>query len=601
MSSWLDAWRERRAGPGVFPRRQLHIVYRRRYQFEIPLAGHDARRGARVLSYLASRPHLRRWQVHRPRRAPLNDLAQVHTEAYLDALQAPGALTPVLGLELPDRGQDDFLNHQRAMVGGTILAARLVLARGGIAVNLGGGLHHATADRGQGFCAFNDLAVAVAESRRRGFAGKVLVLDLDLHDGEGTRAIFADDPSVHTFSIHNRDLGSPATIESTSVALGTGVDDASYLAALNERMPQLLDRFGPALVFYLAGSDVAIDDALGDWKISDAGILARDRAVVEALRLRGIPGVILMAGGYGSGAWRHSARSFDWLLSGDADPPSPPPTLDLTLAHLRKLSRLLPSTRLSADPAVDDWSPTAEELFTARPLGPTRLLNFYSRHGVEMALQRYGVLDHMRQRGFDHLSVEFDLGETTGQTVRVMDRGEHPALLMELRVRRDSSTVPGANLLAVDWLLLQNPRAKFLPERPALPGQQHPGLGLLREITSILVLACERVGLDGILLTPSHYHIAAQNEALFHFLRPRDEAHFRALSRAVAGLRLADAIRVLDQGRVVRRDTGEPVRWQPSPLILPVSEELRRQLCSPEHERAVLELRDEFDFVLVDP
>ena len=142
-----------------------------------------------------------------PRPASLQNLLRVHTPEYLHAVQEPEALTRILGVEVPAGEAEATLDLQRLMAGGTIQATRLALRTGGVAVHLGGGFHHAMPDAGLGFCVFNDVAVAIRRLRGRGFAEPVLVVDLDLHDGNGTRRIFADDPTVHTFSIHNDHWG----------------------------------------------------------------------------------------------------------------------------------------------------------------------------------------------------------------------------------------------------------------------------------------------------------------------------------------------------------------------------------------------------------
>ena len=145
------------------------------------------------------------------------------------------------------------LDLQRLMAGGTIQAVRLAMRTGGIAVHLGGGFHHALPDAGAGFCVFNDVAIAIRRLRARGFLAPILVVDLDLHDGNGTRRIFAEDPSVHTFSIHNDHWGETDALASTAIALGGGVEDATYLAALRDALPPVVESLRPGLVIYVAG------------------------------------------------------------------------------------------------------------------------------------------------------------------------------------------------------------------------------------------------------------------------------------------------------------------------------------------------------------
>ncbi len=142
-------------------------------------------------------------------------------------------------------------------------------------------------------------------------------------------------------------------------------------------------------------------------------------------------------------------------------------------------------------------------------------------------------------------------------------------------------------VLKLEWLLLQNPRARFTPERPPLPGQEHPGLGILKDVLAALVAVCENLGLDGIYFAPSHYHVAAQSHELVRFLHPGDEARFRALRRALGELPLAEATRAVEEGRVVDAATGEPVLWEGCPMVLALSDRLHDVVFSKEYDRQV--------------
>lgn len=340
----LKSW----AGGGD-ARRGLRFVIHKRYQIDLPFPQYDARRPFRILHYLERRGLLRRGMLLRPRPVSLKRLGLVHDAAYLHSLEDPGALTPVLGFRLDAREADRFLCFQRLTCGGTLRAARSALYRRQVMVNLGGGLHHAEADRGSGFCVFNDVAVAIRSLRRQGFDRPILVIDLDLHDGDGTRAIFADDATVHTFSIHNRDLGQANAVADTRLALGSGVEDRQYLEAVRGHLPPVFADFKPGLVFYLAGSDPGVDDKLGDWRITLDGLLARDRLVMELVRpFAGngptIPTVILLAGGYGPLAWRHGAALFSWLVSGRSELDIPL-EMELPVDHYRRLTRHMTGPR----------------------------------------------------------------------------------------------------------------------------------------------------------------------------------------------------------------------------------------------------------------
>ena len=155
---------------------------------------------------------------------------------------------------------------------------------------------------------------------------------------------------------------------------------------------------------------------------------------------------------------------------------------------------------------------------------------------------------------------------------------------MELRVRRDRKTMPDMQLLYAEWLLLQNPRKQFDEDRPRLPGQEHPGLGLLAEIVALMVVMCERIGLDGIMFVPAHYYMAALGRRHLVFVNPVDAAVYEAMRRAVSGLGLADATRAIEDGRVIDATSRSAVAWHTPLMILPVNEELRGRLAHPAGE-----------------
>jgi hypothetical protein len=446
------------------------------------------------------------------------------------------------------------------------------------------------------------VALTVADLRSGGFAGRILVVDLDLHDGDGTRSLFARDPSVHTFSIHNQTNPQPGeeAVESTAIELGDAIEDAAYLAAVHAYLPPVFASFRPELVFYLAGCDPAAGDQIGDWKISAAGLLARDRFVVSCARggIRKLPLAIVLAGGYGPNAWRYSARFFAALVHGK--PIEPPTTEEATLRRYRQLARTYGEQDLTGEAVEgDDWGLTAEDLGMAlgAPRRPRRLLGYYSLQGLELALERTGFLDRLRAQGFTHPALEIDLDNPAGDTLRIYN-GRRGELLIELRVRIDRRAVPDMALLRIEWLLLQNPRARFTPERPRLPGQSHPGLGMLPDVISLLVLVCDRLQLDGLLFVPAHYHTAAHGRKYLRFLDPVDEARLRALQAALNGLPLAEATVAVAAGRVIDAHTGRPFQWQPAPMALPVTDRLRERIQSAEYERQVAEAAPRFVFEL---
>ena len=234
------------------------------------------------------------------------ELALAHTPAYLSAV-IEGTLSQAQQREIGFPWSEAMVARARRSVGATILAARAALATG-VAANLAGGTHHASADKGAGFCVFNDVAVAArlmqAEwHRTRRQLLSVAVVDLDVHQGNGTAAIFLDDPTVFTLSMHGA-KNFPFRKESSDldVDLPDGCGDDDYLRALDTALAQLWSRHEsapPQLIFYLAGADPHKGDRLGRLKLTTEGLAERDRRVLAAARERRIPVAVSMAGGYG--------------------------------------------------------------------------------------------------------------------------------------------------------------------------------------------------------------------------------------------------------------------------------------------------------------
>lgn len=225
------------------------------------------------------------------------DLMLVHTREWVRRLRT-GLLTfqEAARLEIPYtqsvvRG---FWLH----AGGSMLAARLAL-RDGLAYNLGGGFHHAFPGHGEGFCAINDVAVAIRRMQADGFVRRAMVVDCDVHQGNGTAAIFEGDSSVFTLSIHQLnnypEEKPPSTLD---IELEDGVEDEEYLLRLREGYLPALDSFAPDLIFYIAGADPHWKDQLGGLRLTMDGLQRRDRLVLDAAVERGIPVAIALAGGY---------------------------------------------------------------------------------------------------------------------------------------------------------------------------------------------------------------------------------------------------------------------------------------------------------------
>ena len=236
--------------------------------------------------------------VYEPVEAPRGWLELVHAPAYVSAVceQRLGeAETRRIGFPVTAR----VARRSRLSAAGTVMAGRLALEHG-LACQTAGGSHHAHAGFGSGFCVFNDVAVAAAVLRAEGLVRRVLVVDLDVHQGDGTAAIFADDPSVFTLSVHcAANFPARKQISDLDVGLANGTDDAAYLATLDAHLPAALARHRPDLVFYNAGVDPHEADKLGRLALTDTGIRQRDRRVLALCHGAGIPVATVVGGGYG--------------------------------------------------------------------------------------------------------------------------------------------------------------------------------------------------------------------------------------------------------------------------------------------------------------
>jgi acetoin utilization deacetylase AcuC-like enzyme len=238
-------------------------------------------------------------EVIEPVEAALDDLRLVHTDEYLGQL-SNGTLDAAAVRRIGVPWSAALWRRSRLAAQGTLEAARAALVDG-LAANLAGGTHHAFADHGEGFCVLNDVAVAIRVLQRDARIRRALVIDLDVHQGNGTAAIFADDPDVFTFSMHGERNYPARKMRSTlDVGLQDGVGDEVYLGLLQQHLEAILAGFTPDLVFYLAGVDPARGDRYGRLALSDDGLRRRERSVLGAVRSRGLPLVVTIAGGYAS-------------------------------------------------------------------------------------------------------------------------------------------------------------------------------------------------------------------------------------------------------------------------------------------------------------
>ncbi len=232
-----------------------------------------------------------------PQAIPMSAVARVHTREYLARL-AGGSLSAAEIRRLGLPWSEALWQRSLLASGGTLLAARGAL-REGLAGNLAGGTHHAFADHGEGFCVINDVAIAIRELQTERAIRRAVIIDLDVHQGNGTASIFAGDPDVFTFSMHGEKNYPLAKTRSTrDVGLASGTGDDEYLQVLCDQLPDVLESAAADIAFYVAGVDVAAGDRYGKLCLTEAGIRAREQIVVSSVRSRGLPLCIVPAGGY---------------------------------------------------------------------------------------------------------------------------------------------------------------------------------------------------------------------------------------------------------------------------------------------------------------
>ncbi len=277
----------------------LHLWSSARYSFPLP-EGHrfPIEKYALLRERVIAEGIVPRDQVHDPARITREDLLLVHTADYVDRFTA-GQLTRDEERRLGFPWSPYLVERSYRAAGGTLEAARFALQHG-IAMNLAGGTHHAFPSHGEGFCVFNDVAIAIRALQRDGKIRRAAIVDLDVHQGNGTHAIFAGDDSVFTFSMHGgRNYPFHKVAGRLDIELADKTGDDQYLALLSAALPRVIAQSQPDLVVYLAGADPHEHDRLGRLSLTFEGLARRDTMVLEQCREVGIPVVVTISGGYG--------------------------------------------------------------------------------------------------------------------------------------------------------------------------------------------------------------------------------------------------------------------------------------------------------------
>jgi len=288
------------------------VVYSTHYQISMAgierLHSFDIRKYAKIYLRLLTDGLVRAEDVFVPETVSRDEILRVHSPGFLQALEDSGQVArfleaPVVSIipaVLVDAG---ILNAFRYATGGTILAGRQALQHG-IAINLGGGYHHAGPDAGEGFCVYADMPIAIRTLQAEGLIRRALVVDLDVHQGNGTAICFEGDDEVFTFSMHQGSIyPTPKAVSDSDIELPPGVDDDTFLRTLRSYLPGVIERARPEIVFLQAGVDTLAGDPLAGLAMTREGIVERDAAVIDMCVHRGVPVVMVLGGGYSPDAW----------------------------------------------------------------------------------------------------------------------------------------------------------------------------------------------------------------------------------------------------------------------------------------------------------
>jgi len=408
--------------------RQVSFWYQPRY--DVPslskLAkslGIVALRGKLALAQLAKRGLIKPGDLKRFPLASIKDLEAFHGKDYLERAGRPGTLAHIFGIPPEATDVDQILSAVRWAVSGTYQATRSVLKdEARLAINFGGGFHHAEPEMGSGFCVFNDVGIAIRKVREAGFRGKIAIVDLDFHQGNGNSAGFLHDPSVAIYSLHGAIWTDQAKAGDYNRNLSGAVGDANYLAALHESLPGFLKEHEPALLHFIAGDDVLERDMLGEFQLSLSGVRERDRYVLDLVDENNIPTVVTLAGGYSLRA-SQATLNLALLALGIEKELEIEDGVEAAPQFRRLMASIDPSDpQFSAD--ASDWSEA--DLFPDwKPqLGANN--GTPSAYEIERKMENSGVLEKYRGEGWSDFRVTLDLQDPEHRKVIVRARQGTP-------------------------------------------------------------------------------------------------------------------------------------------------------------------------------
>ncbi len=303
----------------IFRKNRCKIVYRSEYFYGIHAQNShqtfDVMKFRKIKNQLVKDRLINRKNILTPTRISDEDLMLVHTKKYLESLKNPMKVAEILNLNYVNPWDEYIYEYFRYTAGGTIQASEYSLDHNMTVFNLGGGYHHASPDRGEGFCLINDVAIAIRRLQIKEKIQNTIIIDLDYHQGNGNLLYFKNDESVFTFSMHANSweeiTGKQNNID---IEVPSQVKDEIYLRILTSELPKVFSVFKPDIAFYIAGSDPYIHDTLGDFNLTEQGMLERDIFLYREIRKSEIPLVVLAGGGYGPDSWKIYYNFIKWVI-----------------------------------------------------------------------------------------------------------------------------------------------------------------------------------------------------------------------------------------------------------------------------------------------
>lgn len=310
-------------GDGKIIGNNIAIIYSSHYQINLggleKLHPFDIHKYAKIYKELAHKNVIKSEHIYVPDIISRENIQRVHSNEFLNSLKksynvAVYLEAPIIA-KLPVKiVENGVLKPFQYAVGGTLLASRLAL-QFGIGINIGGGFHHAKPDKGEGFCVFADIPIAVKTLKAEKKVKKILIIDLDVHQGNGTVVCLADDKDVFTFSMHQKDIYPvPKEKSSLDIGLERGTDDTEYHNILHSHLNELFKHSDPDIVYLIAGCDTLAGDELGSLQMTENGIIERDTMVIDACYKRNIPVVMTLGGGYSKNAWKVQFNSICHII-----------------------------------------------------------------------------------------------------------------------------------------------------------------------------------------------------------------------------------------------------------------------------------------------